>query len=734
MRMKLTNCPLPPLGIVIHALGALALWGGAMELNAQTANSVIRPTIAYQGRLSDGGALASGSYDFIFTLMDAETAGNAVGNPIQKTLQVQAGVFSTSLDFPPESFDAGARWLEVRVRPTPKSTGTTDGSTTQGSATSSSPAYTVLSRQVIQSVPYAYKAKSASTVETVPVGSLPASVPLIVQGKLDSALLGADIARSTEVAAVSAVNTTQDGEIATLKAADKARVTEVETLKKGLNDLSTSTAATLKSTQEAQQQQAAKLDVWTQTVSNANTAQDAEISALKAADKVRVAEVETLKQALSDLAASAATAQNLLQTLQQQQNAKLDALTQQNTTLNQTLQEALAPTRSGWMVASSDAADTALLQGGFTVVSSIPAPAWTSVSTVNAPTARFGSASVWTGQEWILWGGAVGGQKSVASGARYRPDLDVWTEITPADAPVARSGHTAVWTGSEMIVWGGYASGNPAGNGGKYNPTTQTWTPLSLTGAPSARGSHGAVWAGGKMIVWGGRNLSGLLSDGALYSPETDIWSALPSADAPEARQGASVLWTGTALVVWGGDGESGTLNTGSLLLLGRNGTPLGWKTMAVPQGLVGRVGHATVWDGTRMWVWGGRTRSGQLLSDGAYYTPAQDAWTLLPSAGAPTPRQDAVAVWTGEEYVVFGGADASGEVSTGAAIRPGGSSWRPLPTNGTPLARRGAQSAWTGSKLLVFGGQSGNAPVATPQSLEVRPPWYFYRRGASNP
>ena len=725
MSMKSMKLPRPGWVLASHVLGLAVLWGGAGRVNAQATTSVTSPSIAYQGRLSDGGAVANGSYDFVFTLMDAATGGAAIGNPIRQTLTVQGGVFSTSLAFSPESFAAGPRWLEVQVRPTP---------TTQGGGTASEAPYNVLSRQLIQSVPYAYKAQSAGTVDSVPVSSLPSSVPLIVQGKLDSNLLGTDIARSAEVVAVTQANVAQDGEITTLKAANEARVKEIEALKKALSDLSASTAAAQKSAQDLQQQQAAKIDALGQSVSSANAALDAEIKALKAADAARINEAETLRKALNDLSASTSAVQQGIQDLQQQQAARIDALVQQNTVLNQSLQEALAPTRSGWMVASADASDPALLQGGFTWVSSIPAPSWVSVSTVNAPSARVGSASVWTGQEWIIWGGTVGGQRSVATGARYRPDLDLWTEMTPADAPAARSGHKAVWTGSEMIVWGGYESGNPSATGGRYNPATQTWLPVSTIGAPSARTLHGMVWTGTKMMVWGGRNLSGLLSDGAVYSPETDSWSSLPSVDAPEARQGASVVWTGNALLVWGGDGESEALNTGNMLLFSRTGSPLGWKTITAPQALAGRVGHATVWDGTRLWVWGGRTRSGQLLNDGAYYTAAQDAWTLLPSQGALTPRQEAVAAWTGEEFVVFGGADSAGESSTGAAFRPGGSSWRPLPNTGTPVARSGAQSAWTGSSLLVFGGQSGNYPVAAPQRLEVRPPWYFYRRGTSNP
>lgn len=71
----------------------------------------------YQGRLMDNGVVANGSYDFIFTVHDAEVAGNAVGGPLTRDgLAVSAGQFAAPLDFGAEVFTGPARWLEIRVR------------------------------------------------------------------------------------------------------------------------------------------------------------------------------------------------------------------------------------------------------------------------------------------------------------------------------------------------------------------------------------------------------------------------------------------------------------------------------------------------------------------------------------------------------------------------------------------------------------------------------------------
>jgi hypothetical protein len=71
----------------------------------------------YQGRLNDGGQPASGNYDLIFSLMDAETNGNSVA-PAMATPNtvVQDGYFTVKLDFGPNAFDGSARWLDIVVR------------------------------------------------------------------------------------------------------------------------------------------------------------------------------------------------------------------------------------------------------------------------------------------------------------------------------------------------------------------------------------------------------------------------------------------------------------------------------------------------------------------------------------------------------------------------------------------------------------------------------------------
>src|ERR1041385_6023557 len=130
---------------------------------------------------------------------------------------------------------------------------------------------------------------------------------------------------------------------------------------------------------------------------------------------------------------------------------------------------------------------------------------WTPTSLTNAPAARSGHRTVWTGSEMIIWGGSNG--TSLNTGGRYDPSTDSWTATSVTGVPAGRYNHTASWTGSEMIVWGGTQGGGVYLNtGGRYNPGTDSWTATSLTNAPAARDLHTAVWTGSQMVVWGGYN------------------------------------------------------------------------------------------------------------------------------------------------------------------------------------------------------------------------------------
>ena len=73
-------------------------------------------SFTYQGRLIESGHPATGIYEMRFTLFDAPTSGNQVGQTISLTsVPVSNGLFTTQLDFGSGAFDSASRWLEIMV-------------------------------------------------------------------------------------------------------------------------------------------------------------------------------------------------------------------------------------------------------------------------------------------------------------------------------------------------------------------------------------------------------------------------------------------------------------------------------------------------------------------------------------------------------------------------------------------------------------------------------------------
>ena len=84
-----------------------------------------------------------------------------------------------------------------------------------------------------------------------------------------------------------------------------------------------------------------------------------------------------------------------------------------------------------------------------------------------------------------------------------------------------RLGPTAVWSGNEFLVWGGSDSdGDPIGTGGRFDSARNRWRPITTTGAPLPRSNQAAIWDGSRMVIWGGSGPCCIwYNDGFAYKP-----------------------------------------------------------------------------------------------------------------------------------------------------------------------------------------------------------------------
>jgi N-acetylneuraminic acid mutarotase len=275
----------------------------------------------------------------------------------------------------------------------------------------------------------------------------------------------------------------------------------------------------------------------------------------------------------------------------------------------------------------------------------------------------------WTGKEVLIWGGLMkasitGFGDEFSDGALYDPARNTWRPM--AAWPLTdRYGARAVWTGKRLVVWGGAsaAAGKdppPLADGAAYDPATNKWTemaagPLAGRIAPLA-GARGDA----ALISWGpGEARDGQrvpASDSALYDPGPNRWTPAAAAPAPPKR-----TWCLDAAGCVGVDTGRSVVFAGQGLAWDAAGNR--WSLIAASQFADPFLeGKAQAWTGSRVLFWGGGTTDdpgdvppATVVPAGAAYDAAANRWESLPAAPL-TPRARATGVWTGREFIVWGG------------------------------------------------------------------------------
>jgi hypothetical protein len=196
-------------------------------------------------------------------------------------------------------------------------------------------------------------------------------------------------------------------------------------------------------------------------------------------------------------------------------------------------------------------------------------------------------------------------------------------------------------------------------------------------------------------------------------APSPDVWTGLPTGltqlpDQPLQGEGIARAYGGGYLLLWGGHERDGlpSRNEGFVFDVEARS----WRAVA-PSPLSGHSSAVAVWTGEEFLVWGGgiagRDWPPEPVAEGAAYNPEADTWRTIPPAPVasdPFPR----AVWTGEEMIVLWQEWTPGE-SAGLAYDVANSSWRELPD---PQVRLGdIEGIWTGEEVVVLGAPPDSEP-----------------------
>ena len=125
-------------------------------------------------------------------------------------------------------------------------------------------------------------------------------------------------------------------------------------------------------------------------------------------------------------------------------------------------------------------------------------------------------------------------------------------------------------------------------------------------------------------------------------------------------------------MIIWGGfDPGTGTFYNNVARFSPGDNNWLGVNNVGAPSA---RRGHAAVWTGTQMIIWGGVSSTGAFQNNGAFFTSpgagidGNGTWTPVNPTGAPAPASAGLfnAVWstTTNEMLIWGGqASAAGTI-----------------------------------------------------------------------
>ncbi len=286
-----------------------------------------------------------------------------------------------------------------------------------------------------------------------------------------------------------------------------------------------------------------------------------------------------------------------------------------------------------------------------------------------------------------MYGGTESGSDSLRTGALFDLATNTWESMAVEQAPnslVASGGLSEIlsreggqinaisyWTDTKILVWGGIGASMAHANG-RYYATHANWQ------------------------VGGG-----------FYNPAARQWSAINEQNAHKFNWGAFHAFTGNQLIVWGGMGAKQPDNKGAIYELASDT----WKTMSEAP-ILGRDTGCSVWTGTDLFIFGGRTTESNTSSDGALYNPNSDKWTLLPTQNAPSSRNSPMCALINQHRIVVWGGTAPNDqpLGDGKIYHFNSHTWSDMATENAPTPRNQSRMVWTGKYLIVWvGGNNGS-------------------------
>ncbi|KAA3638103.1 MAG: hypothetical protein DWP95_13315 [Proteobacteria bacterium] len=203
-------------------------------------------------------------------------------------------------------------------------------------------------------------------------------------------------------------------------------------------------------------------------------------------------------------------------------------------------------------------------------------------------------------------------------------------------------------------------------------------------------------------VITGENNLSAVKAgvDGGIWESRFYV---------PSVRNRHTAVWSGSEMIIWGGYNYNSdfSVNTGGRY----NPTTDSWLATSGTNAPTRRSFHIAIWSGDEMIVWGGFDST--YLNTGGRYDPVSDSWTATSTGtNVPTGRRDHAAIWSGDEMIIWGGYNYNygGFINTGGRYDPVSDTWTAtsIDTN-VPTGRTAHTAIWSGGEMIIWGGYNYN-------------------------
>jgi N-acetylneuraminic acid mutarotase len=161
---------------------------------------------------------------------------------------------------------------------------------------------------------------------------------------------------------------------------------------------------------------------------------------------------------------------------------------------------------------------------------------------------------------------------------------------------------------------------------------------------------------------------------------------------------------------------------------------PPGWRSLGNAP-ITARSGHVAVWTGDEMLVFGGLNDNDtpQPPNLVGRYEPAGGKWSESKTKSPISGGGGAAAAWTGTEMLIWNGVEDQVPTKQAAAYNLHRDSWRELPH--VDLSERGGvASAWTGKEFIVWGGVGSHGEGYANDGAAYDPQTNTWRKIAPSP